>query len=125
MNITFYHCKKCGNVAVKVHDGGGALVCCGEEMSVLEPNTTDAAVEKHVPVIKHQEEDVVVQVGSAMHPMVDDHHIEFVAAVYNDRAEVACLKPGEDPAAEFTLVGNGKVKAYEYCNKHGLWASEE
>ncbi|MBQ1448860.1 MAG: desulfoferrodoxin Dfx [Coriobacteriales bacterium] len=125
MDITFYICKKCGNIAVKAHDSGCALSCCGEEMSILEPNTTDAAQEKHVPVIKHQNEDVVVQVGSAMHPMVDDHYIEFIAAVYGDRVEVAKLKPGIDPAAEFTLVGDAPVKAYEYCNKHGLWSSAE
>ena len=71
-NATYYVCKQCGNVIQKVHDGGPIPSCCGEEMSVLEPNSTDAAQEKHVPVIKHAGTDIVVQVGSVMHPMVDE-----------------------------------------------------
>ena len=98
-------------------------VCCGEEMKKVEPNTTDAAQEKHVPVIKKNGLDVVVQVGSVMHPMAEDHYITFIAVAYGSRVEYIRLKPGDDPAAEFTLVDDQPVTAYEYCNKHGLWMS--
>jgi superoxide reductase len=122
-SIDFYVCEKCGNVVVKLHDGGCVPTCCGVEMKVLEPNTTDAAQEKHVPVIKKEGSDVVVQVGSVMHPMADDHYIEFIAIAYGARVEYIQLKPGDEPAAEFTLVDDQPVTAYAFCNKHGLWSA--
>ena len=54
-----YRCEKCGNLINIVHDADANLVCCGEEMKLLEPNTVDAAeaktpvlsvvAEKHIP----------------------------------------------------------------------------
>lgn len=31
-----YHCHICGNEVVVTHVGGGTLVCCGEEMEMIE-----------------------------------------------------------------------------------------
>ena len=50
MEQKFYICKHCGNIIAKVKDVGVPVVCCGEPMSEIIPNTTDAAVEKHLPV---------------------------------------------------------------------------
>ena len=50
MEQKFYICKHCGNIIAKVKDVGVPVVCCGEPMSEIVPGTTDAAVEKHVPV---------------------------------------------------------------------------
>ena len=50
MEQKFYICKHCGNIIAKVKDAGVPVVCCGEPMSEIVPGTTDAAVEKHVPV---------------------------------------------------------------------------
>ena len=61
---TFYICKHCGSIAMKPVDSGVPLVCCGEEMSVLEANSTDAATEKHVPVVTVEGDTVHVEVGS-------------------------------------------------------------
>ena len=49
MDLKFYKCMHCGNIAIKPFDAGVPLVCCGEKMTELTANTTDAAVEKHVP----------------------------------------------------------------------------
>ena len=51
MDVTFYKCNHCGNVAVKPFDKKVPLSCCGEKMTELVANSTDAAVEKHVPVV--------------------------------------------------------------------------
>jgi superoxide reductase len=64
----FYRCKVCGNLVALVNDGGGTLVCCGQEMTKLEANTTDAAHEKHVPVVTKTEGGIEVAVGSACTP---------------------------------------------------------
>ncbi len=49
--MSFYRCAHCGKIVSVVVDGGGTLVCCGEPMQLLKANTTDAAKEKHVPVV--------------------------------------------------------------------------
>ncbi|MBF1057108.1 MAG: desulfoferrodoxin FeS4 iron-binding domain-containing protein, partial [Peptostreptococcus sp.] len=41
--LTFYKSNKCGNVVEVVVNGGGTLVCCGEDMKELKANSTDAA----------------------------------------------------------------------------------
>ncbi|MDD4571358.1 MAG: desulfoferrodoxin, partial [Clostridia bacterium] len=48
----FFICKHCGNIIGMIHNSGVPVVCCGEKMQELTPNTTDGAHEKHVPVIE-------------------------------------------------------------------------
>ena len=78
---TFYRCEVCGNIVVKAVDGGGTLSCCGQPMKVIEPNTTDAAQEKHVPVATVEGDKIVVNVGSVDHPMEEAHFIQWVYVV--------------------------------------------
>ena len=51
MKISFYKCKKCGKVVAMLKGSPCDTMCCGEAMTELTANTTDAAVEKHVPVV--------------------------------------------------------------------------
>ncbi|MBF1343397.1 MAG: desulfoferrodoxin, partial [Megasphaera micronuciformis] len=48
-------------------------------MKELVANTTDAAQEKHVPVVTRENGKVHVQIGSVEHPMLEEHHIEWIA----------------------------------------------
>lgn len=91
-------------------------------MTKLEANSTDAAKEKHVPVVTKQSGKIHIVVGSTLHPMLPEHHIEWIALVADDKVELKYLKPGEDPKAEFGEVNSGTV--YAYCNLHGLWKTE-
>jgi superoxide reductase len=121
-NIDFYRCEKCGNIVAKIRNGGGTLTCCGQAMTKLAANSTDAAQEKHVPVVTKEGGKIKVAVGATLHPMLPEHHIEWIALVAGDKVEFKFLKPGEEPKAEFTEVQSGTV--YEYCNLHGLWKAE-
>lgn len=58
-----YRCTVCGNV-VEVVNPGAMLSCCGQPMKLMKENTTDAAKEKHVPVIEPIEGGYRVKVGS-------------------------------------------------------------
>jgi len=107
-----------------MHDGGGTLICCGEEMTLLKANTTDAATEKHVPVVTCNGDEVTVTVGEVEHPMAEEHFIQFVCLETEDGVLVEYLKPGQKPVAKFNLGGKKAVAAYEYCNLHGLWKKE-
>ena len=77
--MKFYICNHCGNIIAYVKSSGVPVVCCGEKMQELVPNTTDAAVEKHVPVIQIDGAKVTVTVGSAEHPMIPEHYIQWIA----------------------------------------------
>jgi superoxide reductase len=122
---TFYICRHCGNIVMKVVDSGVRVVCCGEKMEELIPNTTDAAAEKHVPVVTVAGNVVTVKVGSVPHPMVEEHHIEWIYLVTDKGATAWCLNPGDEPAATFTLDASDRpLMAFAYCNIHGLWKAD-
>ena len=124
--MTIYRCKHCGNIIAHLNDSGVRCVCCGEPMEAIVPNTTDAAGEKHVPVIGQEGCLVTVCVGSVAHPMLDVHYIEWILLETKEGRQRKTLKPGDDPKAVFALTGGDEViAAYAYCNLHGLWKSAE
>ncbi|MBO4440214.1 MAG: desulfoferrodoxin [Spirochaetaceae bacterium] len=125
MEMKFYKCKTCGKIIAMVEETGVPTVCCGESMVELVPNTTDAAVEKHVPVIAQKGNIVEVTVGSVEHPMTPEHYIPWIAIQTKTGNQRKTLKPGNPPKATFALVdGDEVVKAVAYCNLHGLWANK-
>lgn len=124
-NIRFFICKHCGNIITMVHDAGVPVVCCGEKMVELIPCSTDAATEKHVPVVEVNGNEVKVKIGSIAHPMEEKHYIQWVYLQTKGGVQSKRLKPHENPEAVFALVAGDKaVAAYEYCNLHGLWKKE-
>ena len=122
MEQKFYICKHCGNIIAKVKDAGVPVVCCGEPMSEIVPGTTDAAVEKHVPVWTVENGIVHVKVGSVEHPMLPEHYIEWVSLQTKQGNQRKELHPGEKPEVCFALCEGDEVEAvYAYCNLHSLW----
>ena len=121
----FYICRLCGNIIGIVHHGGGPLSCCGQPMEDLVPNITDAAQEKHVPVITVEGSRVIVKVGSMAHPMLAEHFIGWIYLATKKGGQRKALVPGEVPEAAFVLTeDDAPVAAYAYCNLHGLWKAE-
>jgi len=118
--LGIYRCEVCGNIVEVVHAGVGELVCCGQPMVLLVENTTDAAKEKHVPVIEKTEDGYKVMVGSVAHPMEDTHYIEWIELIADGKAYRQFLEPGQAPEATFCVEATS-VTAREYCNLHGLW----
>jgi superoxide reductase len=96
------------------------IVIGGDQGEEVVPNTTDGAYEKHVPVIEHHSDSVVVHVGSVAHPMQDVHYIEWIVLETATGYQKKDLKPGDAPEASFAVT-EPVVAAYEYCNLHGLW----
>lgn len=122
MELKFFRCNHCGNSIVKIKDSSVPVVCCGENMQELVPGTTDAAVEKHLPVYEVNGSSVSVTVGSVLHPMLPEHSINWICLQTNKGFQLKYLNPGEEPKAVFALADGEKVEAvYEYCNLHGLW----
>ena len=121
-DIKFYRCEHCGNIITFVKESGVPVICCGSPMTKLEANSTDAANEKHVPVVNKSGDKISVAVGSVAHPMQAEHYIEWIACVAGEKVEFRYLEPGVEPVAEFDNVTSGVV--YAYCNLHGLWKAE-
>ena len=120
----FYICEHCGNMVGLVKDAGVPLVCCGQKMTYLEPNTTEAATEKHLPVVTVEGNEVRVEVGSVAHPMTAEHSIEWIYLQTTKGGQRKVLAPNEAPVATFVLADEELVAAYAYCNLHGLWKTE-
>lgn len=97
MEIKFYFCDHCKNVAIKVVDHKVPLFCCGEKMTELVP-------------------------GSVEHPMTPEHYISLIAVQTDRGVQYKNLTPDMAPRAEFALCEGETVEAvYAYCNLHGLW----
>lgn len=118
--LEIYKCEVCGNIVEMLHQGAGELVCCGQPMKLFKENTVDAAREKHVPVVEKTDTGFKVKVGSVAHPMVEEHHIEWIELIADGKAYREFLKPGDAPEATFCIDAD-EVTAREYCNLHGLW----
>lgn len=122
MEMKFFKCAKCGQIVAKVEAKGCPIFCCGEEMQEMVANTTDAAQEKHVPVIETADGVVTVTVGSVEHPMLEEHFIQWIVLQTKEGNQRKALKPGDAPKAVFYIGPDDEVvAAYEYCNLHGLW----
>ena len=115
-----YKCDICGNVVEVLTAGGADVMCCGQNMTLQTENTTDAAVEIHVPVIEKQDGGYKVTVGSVAHPMTDAHFIEWIELSFGDAVYRQFLSPSDAPEAFFPVTADG-VTARAYCNLHGLW----
>ena len=120
----FFKCQYCGNMVGLIEDQGIPLVCCGEEMEELVPNTVDASKEKHVPAVTVAGDSISVQVGSVPHPMDADHNIAFVYVESECGGQRKCLKIGAEPSVTFSFIDDKPIAVYAYCNLHGLWRME-
>lgn len=115
----------CGTL-VEVIQGescGCELTYNGTAMEKIEAKTADASTEKHVPVIEKIPGGFRITVGSTLHPMTEEHHIEWIEICDDSRVYRAYLKPGQQPVAEFQLDAES-VCVREHCNIHGLWKNE-
>jgi superoxide reductase len=118
----FYFCPHCGNLVEMVEDSGQIPVCCGEPMKELVAKTSDVGNEKHVPVIKEEGNTITVTVGATLHPMLPEHHIQWIYILTDQGIQRKRLKAGVPPVAKFVLLDNEVLlEVYEYCNLHGLW----
>ena len=122
MSVRYFKCETCGQLIAVLKKKPCPVMCCGKPMNEILPGTTDAAVEKHVPVYTVENNIVTVTVGSVAHPMLDVHYIEWIALETTNGYQKVDLTPGSAPVARFALLEGDTVEAvYAYCNLHGLW----
>lgn len=110
-------CLKCGALVEVLKDS--EINCCGEPMKKVVANSVDAAFEKHVPKYEVNDEKIKVIVN---HVMEEEHYIEWIAMVSEERVCKKILKPGDIAEVCFKYIPGSKI--YAYCNKHELWSNE-
>ncbi|MEG0978024.1 MAG: desulfoferrodoxin family protein [Bacilli bacterium] len=125
MIIKFYKCIHCGQIIAKIKDTKVPVICCGDPMMELVPNTTDASTEKHIPIYEIKDNIVTVEVGSIPHPATAEHHIEWIMLVTNKGNQRKILAPTDAPTTMFMIAKDEKIEAIlAYCNLHGLWMKD-
>jgi len=120
--MKFYICKHCGQIITKLKDTSVPVICCGAIMDELVAGTTDASIEKHVPVYTKENNTVTVKIGSVEHPMTSDHYIQWVCLETQNGYQVKYLQPEQTPEVTFAINSEDEViSVYAYCNLHSLW----
>lgn len=125
MSVKFFVCPEDHTIVEVYTEATAKLDCNGHPMKELKGNTTEAALEKHIPVVEVEGSKVTVKVGSVLHPMVPEHYIEWIYLETQRGGQRVNLQPGQDPIAQFALAeGETVVSCYAYCNLHSLWKAE-
>ncbi|MDR2520072.1 MAG: desulfoferrodoxin FeS4 iron-binding domain-containing protein [Eubacteriaceae bacterium] len=122
--MKFYKCSVCGNIVEAISESKGHLSCCGKPMEELAANSTDAAKEKHVPVVTREGGTIVVKVGEVEHPMTAEHLIQWIAICQSGKMQRVELNAQCTPMATFAIDSIEAIEVYEYCNLHGLWKTD-
>jgi len=120
--LVIRQCKKCGATALIIEDctcENCGIMCCEEKMESLVPNTVEASIEKHIPVVERVEDEIFVKVN---HVMEKEHFIEWICMVTEDKKYMQQLYPEQNAETRFKYVKGASV--YAYCNKHGLWKTD-
>lgn len=123
MEKKYMRCSVCGQIIEVVKDSGAPLICCGEVMEEIKPEVDEKLLgEKHIPVYKIRNGDILVKIGSIPHPSTKEHYIEWITLVTSKGAQTRVLKPGDTPEAIFALSKDEIVTdIYAFCNIHSLW----
>ena len=110
-NTTFYKCSRCGNIIGLISGDINRIMCCGKRMDLLEANTEDASVEKHMPVYEKTGNQIVVKIGEIAHPMEEDHYIQWIALVSERQTTRIRLLPEEPSEVKFDYIPNSVIYA--------------
>lgn len=89
--IDFYRCETCGNVLARMKGDHLKRACCSKALTKLEANITDGETEQHILMINRNNSDIQVSVGSVLHPMLSEHHFEWIALDTGDRTDIIYL----------------------------------
>jgi len=118
-----YKCEICGNIVEMTHAGTGSLICCGEAMKKMEPQSGPEGKEKHLPVAERAGNKISVSIGSVLHPMTEEHYIEWIEIISGANGQRMFLNPGDEPKESFVLDNTDEeITIRAYCNVHGLWS---
>ncbi len=115
-----YKCKKDG-VVFEILSNVNIDIPEDASIENFNEQTADSATEKHVPILTETEQGIKVTVGSTIHPMTEEHFIEWIEVINGDYVNRKYLNPGDAPEAEFYVKKQDGLIVRQFCNVHGLW----
>ena len=121
-----YHCEICGNVVEVERMGVGTLVCCGQDMLLEDENRDMANAQKHIPVIVEDQDGlgVKITIGEILHPMTEEHHLDWVQIMTVAGDIRKKMELGEAPVLVLPNLKKEEILGIRsYCNVHGLYVS--
>lgn len=123
--MKFFICEHCKNLIFFIENVGVPVMCCGQKMTELIPDTVEASHEKHIPKVTKNDSLVEVIVGEVQHPMMEEHYIQMIVLETSKGVQIRKLKSTDSVKVAFSLTNEEEfIAAYSYCNLHGLWKTE-
>ena len=121
--LELYKCDMCGNVVEITHAGEGTLVCCDEDMELMEAHIPNEA-NPHYAFVENIDD--ITKKVVIKHVMTPEHHIEFIEAISNDEKYIKRKYLKETDPCEMEFKCNCKEGFYIrlYCNLDGVWATK-
>ena len=143
----FFSCPQCRNLVTLGKGSEVRISCCGEPAVELIAHAPDASGAAHLPQITftggYTANAARISIGTPLHPMSEEHHLEWIYLQTVQGGQFKYLKAGDEPVVSFALTDKDgyaycdrqiclmgtqckfKCKqgftAYACCNLHGLW----
>ena len=121
--LEIYKCEICSNVVEITHGSYGSLVCCNQNMKLMNENIPD----KNNAHFAHREKLSDIQNRVYFnHPMTNEHHIEYIEIISNDGKYLKRKFLQHDDKAEISFKCDCSEGYYVrlYCNLDGAWISK-
>lgn len=112
-NLIIKKCLECGST-IRVLNNGDNIICCGKEMTLLNPNYEENNL--HVPNLIKKDRLLYITMD---HIMEEDHYITNIYITRDNEVIEYNFKPEDEIA--FAFPYSDDLKVYALCNKHGLW----
>lgn len=125
--LELYKCKICTNVVEVEHQGIGTLVCCNEDMHLMEE--FEASIENphyaHIEKIGEFDGGEIIKI-KFNHVMTPEHHLEFIEIISNDGKFIKrkFLEQTETPEMVIKCECKDGFYVRLYCNLDGVWVSK-
>ncbi len=121
--LEIYKCEICGNVVEVTHKSFGELVCCNQNMRLMNEYKPD----KNNAHFAHREKSSDIENRVYFnHPMTQEHHIEYIEVISNDNKYVKRKFLNQNDKAELSFKCNCNEGYYVrlYCNLDGVWTTK-
>ena len=119
--MKFYMCSKCNQIYFSEGELNHNLACCEEKVEELTPIEINDVLDHHSIVIRKTGNFVKISLNDK-HPMVETHHIKFIALQTNEGFQYKELDYLKERKTTFILSNTETIiQIYTFCNIHLLF----
>ena len=121
--LEMYKCEICGNIVEVTHEGFGGLVCCNQNMILLDEHQAPADNAHYAHIEKLSDIQKKIHFN---HPMTQEHHIEYIEVISSDYKYIKrkFLHYSDKPELSFKCDCTEGFYVRLYCNLDGVWTTK-